>query len=382
MKEIYMDYNATTPVREEVMYVLSTVTEESPANASSVHLAGRRAKLHLDEARERVADSLGARTSEIIFTAGGSESDNLAIKGASWARGSGHIITSSVEHPAVLNTCKFLEDRGFEVTYLPVDEEGRVDPDAVWASIRSDTVLVSIMWANNETGVVQPVADIAAAVKEKGVLFHSDAVQAFGKIPVDVRDIPVDMLSLSGHKFYAPKGVGVLYVKRGTVLESLIHGGGQEKGRRSGTENVPAIAALARACELAVSELESESKRYTLLRDAMEERIVSEIEGARINGAGAPRLPNTSSVAFSGVEAEAVLISLDGHGIAVSSASACAAGHTDPSHVLTAMGLSRREAEGTLRFSLGKYSQEEHIDRLLSVLPGVVERLRRLTPGE
>jgi len=378
VNEIYMDYNATTPVREEVLEKLSSVIGDGYANPSSVHLAGRRAKLHLDEAREKVAASLGARASEIVFTGGGSESDNLAIKGVAWALGGGHIITSEIEHPAVLNACRFLETQGFDVTYIGVDRSGRINADDVKSAMRKDTILVSIMWANNETGVIQPVEDIASMANERRVLFHTDAVQAFGKVPVDVSKVRADMLSISGHKFYAPKGVGALYVRRGTILEALVHGGGQEKGRRSGTENVPAISALGEACKLAVEELARESRRISGIRDSMEKRILDAIPGSFVNGGDSPRLPNTSNITFSGVEAEAILIIIDEHGVQASSASACAAGHTDPSHVLRAMGLSREEAEGTMRFSLGKYSKKEHVDKLLSVLPGAVERLRML----
>lgn len=381
MHEIYMDYNATTPVRSEVLEKMTLAMHEGYANASSVHTPGRRAKSHLDEARERVAESLGARPSEVVFTAGGSESDNLAIKGVAWARGGGHIITSAVEHPAVLNACRFLEKQGFAVTYLPVDRLGRVSLDAVADALRSNTILISIMWANNETGVLQPVGEIARIARERGVLFHTDAVQAFGKVPVSVSDVPVDMLAVSGHKFYAPKGVGALYVRRGIELESLVHGGGQEKGRRSGTESIPMAAALGAACSLAVEELANEAARIGALRDELENRVLSTVARASINGAGAERLPNTSNITFEGAEGEAILISLDEHGIAASSASACSAGHGEPSHVLTAMGLTKAEAESAMRFSLGKFSNSGHVNAIYAVLPSIVERLRGLTAG-
>jgi cysteine desulfurase len=379
MPEIYMDYNATTPVREEVLETLALVMKDGYANASSVHTPGRRAKFYLDQARERVAASIGARPSEIVFTAGGSESDNLAIKGSAWARGGGHIVTSSIEHPAVLQACSFLQSRGFTVTAVPADRAGRVSAEAVADALRDDTVLISIMWANNETGVLQPVDAIAGIARERGILFHTDAVQAFGKIAVNVQDVPVDMLAIAGHKFYAPKGVGALYVRRGTIIDSLVHGGGQEKGRRSGTESIPAIAALGTACELAAAELDTEPKRLSRLRDGMEELMTASIGDVTINGADAGRLPNTSNITFAGAEGEAILISLDEYGIAASSASACSAGHTEPSHVLSAMGLSKVEAECTMRFSLGKYSTDEDISLLASVLPKIVERLRALT---
>lgn len=374
-----MDYNATTPVREEAAEILARVTMDGYANASSVHTPGRKARYYLDQARERVATALGARPSEIVFTAGGSESDNLAIKGAAWAHGSGHIITSAIEHPAVLRACEALEKQGFSVTVLPIDSRGRIDPAAVAEAVRNDTILITIMWANNETGVIQPVAEIARIAHERDILFHTDAVQAFGKVPVNVREVPADLLAIAGHKFYAPKGVGALYVRRGTVLDSLVHGGGQEWGRRSGTENTPAIAALGQACERAVAEVAEESKRLAVLRDDMERRLLASIPDIVINGSEAERLPNTSNITFTGAEGEAILIGLDEHGIAASSASACSAGHTDPSHVLTAMGVKPSGAECTMRFSLGKYSIPAHIDTICSVLPGIVERLRNLT---
>jgi cysteine desulfurase len=378
MEEIYMDYNATTPLREEALETLRRVFEDGFGNASSVHSAGRRAKAYLDEAREKVAAALGAKASEMVFTGGGSESDNLAIKGTAWRFERGHIVTSRIEHPAVLNTCRFLERRGFEVTYLGVSADGLVDPDMVKDAIRDDTILVSIMWANNETGVVQPIERIAEIVKEKGKLFHTDAVQALGKVEVDVGAVPVDLLSISGHKLYAPKGVGALFVRRGVGLEAVVHGGGQERGMRSGTQNVPSIAAMGTACESSARELPEESARLSSLREKLEAGLKRGIEGVRINCERSPRLPNTSNVTFHGAEGEAILIGLDERGISVSSASACAAGRSDPSHVLTAMGLSVEEASNTIRFSLGRYSREEHVTKLLEVLPPVVERLRAL----
>jgi cysteine desulfurase len=376
---VYMDYNATTPVRGEVAERLRELTERVYGNASSVHWAGREAKRVLDESRERVAAVLGVRPSEVVFTGGGSESDNLAIKGIAWARGKGRIVTSAIKHPAVLETCRFLASRGFEVVEVPPRPNGRVDVDAFAEAIDDSSVLVSLMWANNETGVLQPVEEVAELARSRGVPFHTDAVQAFGKVAVDLRRVPADLVALSGHKFYAPKGVGVLIVRRGLLPEPLVHGGGQEKGRRSGTENVPAIGAFALACELAAEEVESEARRIGALRDRLERSILEKIPGARVNGADAPRVPNTSNVTFEGVEAEAILVSLDEAGVGVSSASACAAGHTDPSHVLTAMGMSREEAEGTLRFSLGLWSSDAHVDRVVEVLPGIVDRLRRLS---
>lgn len=379
MQEIYMDYNATTPVREEVRDVFERAVREHFGNPSSLHLPGRKARNLLDSSREKVAAAIGARRAEIIFTSGGSESINLAIKGAALKRGRGHLITSVVEHPGVLETCRFLENSGFDVSYLPVDGDGRVDPAAIEESIREDTFLISIMWGNNETGVLQEIDKIGAIAGDHGILYHTDAVQVLGKLGIDADNLPVDLLSMSGHKVYAPKGIGALYVRRGTELEPLIHGGGQERNLRSGTENLPAIAAMGEACRLEAQEIGDESSRIRALRESMERRILAGISGSRVNGLGADRLPNTTNVTFPGAEGEAVVIGLDEAGIAASSASACAAGHTDPSGVLLAMGLSREEAKASIRLSLGKYSTEDHIDRLMTVLPGIVERIRNLT---
>jgi cysteine desulfurase len=374
-----MDYNATTPVREEVGREFARIVRDCFGNPSSLHLPGRKAKMLMDSSREKVAEAVGARRTEIVFTSGGSESVNLAIKGAALKREKGHLITSAVEHPCVLETCRFLEKSGFEVTYLPVDSDGRVGLAAIEGAIREDTFLISIMWANNETGVLQRVDKIGEMARSHGILFHTDAVQVLGKLTVDVESFPVDLLSISGHKVYAPKGIGALFVRRGTALEPLIHGGGQEKSLRSGTENLPGIAAMAEACHLASQEISSESARVQELRESMEERILAEVAGAWINGRKKDRLPNTTNVTFPGAEGEAVVIGLDEVEISASSASACAAGHTDPSEVLLAMGLSREEAEATIRLSLGKYSTADHINRLMAVLPGIVKRLRDLT---
>jgi cysteine desulfurase len=378
VQEIYMDYNATTPVREEVREVLERTSREYFGNPSSLHLPGRKAKLLMDSSREKVAATLGARRTEIIFTGGGSESVNLAIKGAAWKSGGGHIITSAVEHPCVLESCRYLETIGFAVTYLPVDDMGLVGLTAIEEAIRKDTFLISIMWANNETGVLQDVERIGEIARNHGILYHTDAVQVLGKLPIDVRNLPVDLLSISGHKVYAPKGVGALFARGGTAIEPLIHGGGQERGLRSGTENLPAVAAMAEACRLIANEIPSDTPRVRALRDAMEERILAGIPASLVNARATDRLPNTSNVTFTGAEGEAIVIGLDEAEIAASSASACAASHTEPSSVLLAMGLSREEAESSIRLSLGKYTTEHHIDRLLDVLPGIVERLRNL----
>jgi cysteine desulfurase len=379
VQEIYMDYNATTPVREEVREVLERTTRDCFGNPSSLHLPGRKAKLVMDSSREKVAAALGARRTEIVFTGGGSESVNLAVKGVAWNRGSGHMITSAVEHPCVLETCRYLEATGYAVTVLPVDDTGMVDPAAVEETIREDTFLISIMWANNETGVLQRVEKIGEIARDRGILYHTDAVQVLGKLPIDVASMPIDLLSISGHKVYAPKGIGALFARSGTAIEPLIHGGGQERGTRSGTESLPAIAALAEACRLISSEMPADTPRVRVLRDAMEKRILAGIPGSRVNARSADRLPNTANVMFPGAEGEAIVIGLDEAEIAASSASACAASHTEPSSVLLAMGLSREEAESSIRLSLGKYSTGQHIDRLLDVLPAIVERLRNLT---
>jgi cysteine desulfurase len=376
--EVYMDYNATTPVRTEAAEVLQRVAREGFGNPSSTHFAGRRAKTALDDSRERVAATIGARPGEVYFTSGGTESDNLAVKGVAALRGRGHIVTSTIEHPAVIRACRSLNPCDFDVTYLPVDVTGRIDPDAVDKAIRDDTILITIMWANNETGVVQPVEAIGDIAREKDVTFHTDAVQVYGKIPVDVRRIPVDLLTISGHKFCAPMGVGALYVRRGVKLEPIVHGGGQERRLRSGTENLPAIAAMAEAGDLACGERTVEWKRLAELRDRLESGILEVVPDAWVNGADAPRICNTSNICFARANGEAVLIGLDEERIAVSSASACAAGDDEPSHVLMAMGLSRREAEDSMRFSLGRFSSDADVDRCLEVLPGVVGRIRAI----
>jgi cysteine desulfurase len=351
---------------------------EGFGNPSSAHFAGRRAKAALDGARERVAATMGARPGEIYFTGGGTEGDNLAIRGIAAMHGRGHIITSSIEHPAVLSCCRSLDPCDFDVTIVPVGADGRVDPAAVRDAVRDDTILITVMWVNNETGVIQPIDEIAGIASASGVTFHTDAVQAFGRIPVDVGEIPVDLLTISGHKFCAPKGAGAVYARRGVRVEAMFHGGGQERRMRSGTENVAGIAALAEAAELASAERESEAYRLTALRDRLESETLRLIPDASINGGGAPRVANTSNVWFAGAHGETLLTSLDEERIAVSSASACMARTEDPSHVLMAMGLSRKQADESLRFSLGRFSEEADVDRCLEVLPGIIERIRSI----
>lgn len=373
-----MDYNATAPVREEAQRALAEALAAAYGNPSSTHFAGREAKRALDDARVTLAGLCDVEPRHVVFTSGGTESDNLAIKGIAAAAGSGHIVTTTVEHPAVLEPCRYLERNGFDVTVVPVDGGGRVTADDVAAAIRDDTILVTVMWVNNETGVVQPVDEIGAAARARGVPFHSDAVQAFGRVPVNLSQTPVDMISISGHKFGAPKGVGALLLARDIDLEPVSHGGGQERNRRSGTHNAPGASALAVAARLAVDEMDAEAKRLSALRDRLEAGILDRIPDAVINGAGVSRVANTANVRLDGADGEAVLLALDGADIAASSASACAASHDEPSYVLTAMGLTRRQAEDSMRFSLGRLSTDADVDALLDALPPIVERLRAL----
>jgi cysteine desulfurase len=374
--EVYMDYNATAPVRREAMETYNRAMRDGYGNPSSTHAAGRRARRILDDARDRVASTIGAGAPELYFTAGGTEADNIAVLGTAAMYGRGHVIATRIEHPAVLAACSSLDPGAFDVTYLDADAHGRIDPEAVRAAIRDDTILITVMWVNNETGVVQPIDEIGAIAREHRVKFHTDAVQAYGRLPVDVRQVPIDMLTISAHKFCAPKGVGALYVRRGVKVESIVYGGGQERGVRSGTENVPGVAAMAEAAVLACGERKAEMARLGALRERLEAGIVDEIRDTYVNGVGAIRVANTMNVRFDGADGEAVLIGLDEKGVAVSSASACAAGSDAPSHVLMAMGLSKREADESLRLSLGRLTVPSDVDRCLEVLPGVVERVR------
>jgi cysteine desulfurase len=371
-----MDYNATAPLRAEAVCAYEYAVKHGFGNPSSAHFAGRGAKRVLDESRERIAATMRVRPGELYFTGGGTESNNIAIRGLAGSKGRGHVIVSAVEHPAVLETCRALEKEAFELTVLPVDAGGRVDPVTISKAIRRDTILISVMWVNNETGVIQPVEAIGRIARERGVLFHTDAVQAFGRIPVDLASMPVDLLTISGHKFCAPKGVGALYCRRGVKLARTVHGGGQERGLRSGTENVPAIAALAETAELACAEAAGEAVRLAGLRDALETGILAAIAQTSVNGAGVDRVANTTNICFPGTDGEAVQIALDEHRVAVSSASACAATRSGPSHVLLAMGKSRSGAVQSIRFSLGRFSQAGDVDRCLDVLPEIVARLR------
>lgn len=385
MKRVYMDYAATTPVRQEVAERVSRCLMDLWGNPSSVHSFGREARRVVEEAREEVACLIGARPDEVFFTSGGTEADNLAVLGVARrfeAKGR-HIVTSAVEHHAVLHACEYLERAGFEVTRLRVDGSGLVDPDELRKAIRKDTILVSVMLANNEVGALQPIWELTAIAREAGVLFHTDAVQAAGNIPVDVKELGVDLMSMSAHKFYGPKGVGVLYVRKGVRLEPVLFGGGQERQLRPGTENVPGIAGMGAAAGLARREMSDRAARVASLREALVSGLRERMDGVRVNGHPDPRwrLPGIASVTLSGVEGESVLMNLDLKGVAASGGSACAAGSLEPSHVLLAMGLTPDEARGTIRFSLGSGNTMEDVDRVLEVLPPIVARLRRMRQG-
>ncbi len=385
-KLVYMDHAATTPMREEVLQRMIPFMKENYGNPSSIYTLAQQARNAVDESRRTIAKLIGCRSSEITFTSGGTESDNAAIKGAALAMRhlGNHIITTSIEHHAVLHTCMQMEQFGFEVTYLPVDREGKVNISDVENAITDKTILVSIMAANNEIGTVQPITEITNMVKDSAssmgtsILVHTDAVQAMGHIPVNVKDWPVDMLSMSAHKFYGPRGVGALYIKRGTPFEPLLMGGGQERQRRSGTENVPAIVGMELALSLAIMEQEEQGKKLSRFRDEIIEGLSKNIEGILINGHRKDRLPNNVSVSFLGVEGEPILLGLDFSGICASSGSACSSASIEPSHVLLAIGRTAEQAQGTLRITLGRDNTQENVDYLLEVLPKLVERLRSM----
>lgn len=379
---IYLDHNATTPLDALVADRMAQALREVWGNASSVHHFGQQAKAALDEARTSVASLLSADASEIIFTAGGTEADNLAIRGAAEAlepSGRKHLISCGIEHEAVLNTMKSLARRGWKVTLLPVDTSGVVAVDRLREAMTDDTALVSVMHANNEIGTVQPIADLAAVAHERGALLHTDAVQSAGKLPVDVRALGVDLLSIAAHKFYGPKGAGALWVKRGVRMLPFVTGGRQERNRRAGTENVPALVGLGVAADLARRKIASEGPRLAALRDRLEAGILSSVPGTERNGAAAPRVPNTTNISVERVEAESLLIGLDLAGIAVSSGSACSSGTLEPSHVLKAMGYPHARTLGSIRFSLGASNTDADIDRVIAVLPPLVDKLRSLT---
>lgn len=382
-KTVYVDNNATTAVAPEVTEAMLPYFTEHWGNPSSMHTFGGKVKRALDEAREKVAALIGAEhPNEIIFTSCGSESDNMAIRGTVDAMGGHpHVINTRVEHAAVLGPCHYLEDKGFRLTTLDVDEKGNLDLDRVReASMSGKKTVASIMWANNETGVIFPVPEIGGLVKEGGGIMHTDAVQIAGKLPFSVKDIPVDLLSISGHKLHAPKGIGALYVRRGTKVTPHIMGGHQERGRRAGTENVPYIVGLGKACELAMERLEKDAEHERKLRDRLEAGILGTCKGARVNGDRENRLPNTTNISFEFVEGEAILLMLDDVGICASTGSACASGSLEPSHVLRAMDVPRSSLHGSIRFSLSRYNTDGDVDYVLEKIPAIIQRLRELSP--
>jgi cysteine desulfurase len=382
MRRIYLDHAATTPTHPEVVKAVLPYFTEAFGNPSSIYSYGQEAKGAVEEARTKVAELIGARSEEIVFTSGGTEADNSALKGVVYASGhkGNHIITTPTEHPAVLEVCKFLERRGFKITYLPVNEYGLVDPDDVRKAINNKTILISVMHANNEVGTIEPVEEIGEIAKEAGIYFHSDAVQTVGHIPVNVDKLKVDLLAISGHKFYGPKGVGALYVRKGAKLISLMHGGEQEKRRRAGTENVPAIVGLGKAVELAGQEMGKEVERLAGLRDKLIKGLGEKIDHIHLNGHPKRRLPNNVNVSVDFVEGESMLLNLDLEGICASTGSACSSASLEPSHVLLALGLSPEQAHGSLRFTLGRENSEADVERVLEVLPGIVAKLRAMSP--
>ncbi len=382
MRKVYMDHSATTPVREEVIEAMLPYFGGTFGNASSVHQFGRKARDAVEEARETIAAMIGASPDGMVFTSGGTESDNFAIRGvlAAAPRGRHHVITSAVEHHAVLTTCQSLENERVEVTVLPVDEDALVNPDDLRQAIRPETILVSIMMANNEVGSVQPIKELTAVARETGVPFHTDAVQAAGKIPVDVDALGVDLLSLSAHKFYGPKGVGALYVRPGTRMQAIQTGGHHEMGWRAGTENVPGVVGMARALELACEEMDTQMRRLKRLRDTLRDGLLERVPDGFVNGHSQHALPHLLNMTFPNAEGESLLLSLDAVGVAVSTGSACTSGDLEPSHVLTAMGIPPELAHGSLRFSLGRDNTADDLDYVLDQLPAIVERLRSMSP--
>jgi cysteine desulfurase len=379
MQRVYLDNNATTPVLPEVFEAMRPFFGERFGNASSIHHHGQETRAAVEDARESVADLLGCKAAELVFTSGGTESDNLAIAG--WVAAGDHVITSSIEHHAVLHACKHLEKIGCEVTILPVDGRGLIDPSDVRRALRPNTKLISLMMANNETGVLQPVEEIGKIASEANVLFHTDAVQAAAKVPIRVRQIGCDALSISGHKIHAPQGVGVLYVKKGTRIQPLFHGGRHERSRRAGTENVPGIVGLGKAAEIAKHSLDrGDGQKMAAMRDRLEQGILGQVQEAGVNGEGATRAPNTTNLHFDHIDGEAVVIALDLKGLAVSTGAACSSGAIEPSHVLIAMGLRAEQARASIRFSLGKQTTEADIDFALELVPETIARLRAISP--
>lgn len=382
MSRVYLDHAATTAVRKEVLDEMLPCFSQNYGNPSSIYEIAREAKKLVDNARNQVANAINATPKEIYFTAGGSESDNWAIKGIaeSYKDKGNHIITSSIEHHAVLHTCEYLKKNGYEVTYLPVDEDGKVSIKDLEAAIKPTTILITIMFANNEIGTLQPVKEIGEIAKKHNIIFHTDAVQALGHVKIDVKEMNIDMLSLSAHKLYGPKGIGALYVRKGIKLKSYIHGGAQERGIRAGTENVAGIVGLGKAVELAVNEMEQENKRLIALRDKIIDGILNNIPYTRLNGHRTDRLPGNANISFEFIEGESILLLLDMEGFYASSGSACTSGSLDPSHVLLAIGLPHEKAHGSLRMTLGLENTEDDVNALLQVLPKIVKRLRDMSP--
>jgi len=381
MNRIYLDNAATTPLRKEVLDVMMPYLNSRFGNPSSLYSYGQEAKKAIEEARDKVAAAICANADEIFFTSGGTESDNWALKGAAYAlkEKGNHIITSSVEHHAILHTCQYLESQGFEITYLPVDEYGLVDPNELKKAIKDSTIIVSIMYANNEIGTIEPIQELASVSHEKGVLFHTDAVQAVGNVPIDVKKLDVDMLSMSAHKIYGPKGVGALYIRKGLRIDTLLQGGAQERNRRAGTENVAGIVGFGTAIELITQNIDEHIKKLTMFRDKLIDGILK-IPYTRLNGHPTKRLPGNVNVSFEFVDGESLILSLDMEGICVSSGSACTAGSIDPSHVLLAIGLPEEIARGSLRITIGEENTEEEIDTVINTLPKIVDRLRQMSP--
>lgn len=382
MKKVYLDYAATTPADPEVIKAMEPYFFEKPGNASSIHSFGQEAKGAIEEARARVAEFLGAKPDEIIFTSGGTESDNFAVIGIAYAqeKKGNHIVTTSIEHHAITECCKFLEKRGFKVTYVGVDKQGLVSPSDIKKAITDKTILVTVMHANNEIGTIEPIAEIGRITREKGISFHTDAVQTVGHIPVNVDDLNVDLLSLAAHKFYGPKGMGALYVRKGTRIENFLQGGDQEKGRRASTHNTPGIVGLGKAIELCRDKMELEAKFQVALRDRMIQEIKAKIPEVYLNGHPTERLPNNVNFSIKYIEGESILLNLDMLGIAASTGSACTSTSLEPSHVLLAIGLPHEIAHGSLRLTLGRWTKEEDVDYLLEHLPQVVDKLRQMSP--
>lgn len=382
MKRIYLDHNATTPVHPEVREAMLPYLGEGFGNASSVHSFGREARAAVEQAREKIAGFLGCKPEEFVFTSGGTESDNYALKGVVKAstKKTKHIITSTIEHQAVLNVAKLLEKEGIRVSFVPVDEYGIVDVEKLKSEIGDDTVLISIMAANNEVGTIEPIEEIGRIARERGILFHTDAVQALGKIPINFRELAIDLASFSAHKIYGPKGIGGIFIRKGTKIASFIQGGHHERNRRAGTENVPGIVGFAKAVEIAEREGLKDAERIKTLRDRLHQGLTSKIREVKLNGHPESRLPNTLNLSFNYVEGESIILNLDMAGIAVSTGSACTSGSLEPSHVLTAMGIDAVYAQGSVRFSLGRINRDEEIDRVIEAMPPVIERLRKMSP--